>query len=131
MPATCKVIRAGAEYTGRQGLTYLAGLTGATAGSRGISMTLVVMPPGARAKTHLHHGIETAVYVVEGEAQMYFGENLGEHLVANAGDYVYVPAEMPHLVMNRSGAVCRAVVAHTAADDQDGIVMLPDLDNRV
>ena len=128
---TCKVIRSGAEYTGRQGLTYLAGLTGATAGSTGVSMTLVVMPPGARAKTHLHHGIETAVYVVEGVAEMYFGDGLAEYLVANAGDYVYVPAEMPHLVMNRSNAVCRAVVAHTAADDQAGIVMLPQLDARV
>jgi len=128
--ATCKVIRSGAEYTGRQGLTYLAGLTGGTAGSTGISMTLVVMPPGARAKTHLHHGIETAVYVVEGQAEMYFGESLDEHLVANAGDYVYVPPEMPHLVMNRSSTVCRAIVAHTAADDQAGIVMLPELDAR-
>jgi uncharacterized RmlC-like cupin family protein len=62
---------------------------------------------------------------------MYWGEGLAEHLVANAGDYVYVPAEMPHLVMNRSDSVCRAVVAHTAADDQAGIVMLPDLDTRV
>jgi len=25
-------------------------------------------------------------------------------------------------------AVCRAVVAHTSADDQEGIVMLPELD---
>jgi uncharacterized RmlC-like cupin family protein len=41
---------------------------------------------------------------------------------------MYVPADMPHLVMNRSGAVCRAIVAHTAPDDQAGIVMLPELD---
>ncbi len=125
---TCKVVRSGEAYRGRQDLTYLAGLTGATAGSRAICMTMVELPPGARAKTHLHRGIETAVYVIDGEAAMYFGERLGELLVARAGEYVYVPADMPHLVMNRSQAICRAVVAHTAADDQAGIVMLPELD---
>lgn len=125
---TCKVIPSGGAYEGQQGLTYLAGLTGATAGSRAICMTLAVLPPGARAKTHLHRGIETAVYVIDGEAAMYFGERLEELVVGHAGEYMYVPADMPHLVMNRSGAVCRAVVAHTASDDQAGIVMLPDLD---
>src|SRR5262245_42101687 len=124
----CKVIGSGAAYQGQQGLTYLAGLTGATAGSRAICMTLAVLPPGARAKTHLHRGIETAVYVIEGEAAMYFGERLEELLVGRAGEYMYVPADVPHLVMNRSGGVCRAIVAHTAADDQAGIVMLPALD---
>ena len=128
---TCKVIRSGDAYQGRQGLTYLAGLTGATVGSRAICMTLVVLPQGARAKTHLHEGIETAVYVIEGEAEMYFGARLGELLAARAGEYIYIPADMPHLVLNRSDAVCSALVAHTAADDQAGIVMLPELDGVV
>ena len=130
-PPTCKVIRSGGAYKGQQGLDYLAGLTGATAGSLGICMTLVTLPPGARAKTHFHQGIETAVYVIEGETEMYFGERLGERLAARAGEYLYVPAGMPHLVLNRSGAICRAVVAHTSPDDQAGIVMLPELDALV
>ena len=128
---TCKVVRAGDAYVGQQGFTYLAGLTGATAGSRGICMTTVTLPDGARAKAHLHRDIETAVYVIEGEAEMYFGDGLQELLLARAGEYIYIPADMPHLVLNRSGAPCRALVAHTAADDQAGIVLLPDLDTRV
>jgi len=128
---TCVVVRPGEAYQGRQGFTYLAGLTGATAGSRAICMAMVELPDGARAKTHLHRGIETAVYVIEGETEMYFGERLGELLLARAGEYIYIPADMPHLVLNRSGAVCRAIVAHTAADDQEGIVPLPELDALV
>jgi uncharacterized RmlC-like cupin family protein len=128
---TCKVIRSGDSYEGRQGLTYLAGLTGATAGSRAICMMLVTLPPGARAKTHFHEGIETAVYVIEGEAEMFFGERLTERLSARAGEYIYIPADMPHLVLNRASATCRALVAHTAADDQAGIVMMPELDAQV
>lgn len=114
-PPTCKVIRPGDEYQGRQGLTYFAGLTGASAGSRAICMTLVTLPPGARAKTHLHHDIETGAYIVEGEAEMNFGARLGERLVAQAGEYIYIPADMPHLVLNRSGTTCRAIVAHGAS----------------
>ena len=122
------MIPSGDAYMGRQGLTYLGGLTGATAQSSAICMTVVTLPPGARAKTHLHQGIETAVYVFEGEAEMFFGARLAERLVARAGEYLYIPPDTPHRVMNRSDAPCRALVAHTSSDDQAGIVMLPDLD---
>lgn len=127
----CRVIRSGEAYTGRQGFTYRAGLTGASAGSRAICMTVLTLPPGARANTHLHRGIETAVYVIEGEVEMFHGAQLGERLVARADEYVYVPADVAHRVMNRSGASCRAIVAHTAADDQEGIILLPELDALV
>ena len=128
---TCKLIRAGEAYVGQQGFTYIAGLTGATAGARGLCMTVLPLPDGARAKTHLHRGIETAAYIMEGEVDMYYGERLEHFLQARAGEYVYVPADVPHLVLNRSGAPARAVVAHSAAADQEGIVLLPELDGLV
>ena len=128
---TCVLVRSGEAYTGTQGLTYLKGLTCDTAGATGICLSLATLPPGARARTHLHHGIETAVYIIEGEAEMYFGPRLEARLQGGAGDYMYVPAGMPHLVMNRSQATCRAVVAHTAPHDQMGIVLLPELDRLV
>ena len=128
---TCKLIRAGEAYVGQQGFTYIAGLTGATAGARGLCMTVLPLPDGARAKTHLHRGIETAAYIMEGEVDMYYGERLEHFLQARAGEYVYVPADVPHLVLNRWGAQARAVVAHSAADDQEGIVLLPELDGLV
>jgi uncharacterized RmlC-like cupin family protein len=130
-PAGCRVIRSGNAYEGRQGLTYLAGLTGDSVGSAGISMTVLVLPDGARARTHLHRGIETAAYLIEGRAEMFYGDRLQEHVDVSAGDYVYIPPDVPHLVMNRSGASARALVAHTAPSDQDGIVLLPELDHLV
>jgi uncharacterized RmlC-like cupin family protein len=125
---TCRVVSSGDAYLGRQNLGYLTGLTIQTVGARGICMTLANLPPGARAKAHLHRGIETAVYVIDGEAATYFGETLEHVLVARAGEYVYIPADMPHLVVNQSVAPCRALVAHSAGDDQEGIVLLPALD---
>jgi len=128
---TCRVIRPGEPYQGKQGLTYLAGISGESAGSKNISMIIATMPPGARAKAHLHRGIETAIYLIEGEVETWFGPELGEHVVCRAGDYVYISPDLPHLVLNRSDRPCRAVITHTAADDQEGIVLLPELDGRV
>lgn len=127
----CQVVRSGAAYEGKQGLTYLRGLTGETVGSQGISMTVLVLPDGARAKCHLHEGVETAVYVIDGRAEMFSGAKLEEHLECGPGDYVYIPADVAHLVMNRSGGATTALVAHTAASDQDGIVLLPGLDSLI
>jgi uncharacterized RmlC-like cupin family protein len=128
---TCSVVRSGAAYEGKQGLTYLRGLTGETVGSHGISMTVLTLPDGARARTHLHRSVETAVYVIDGRAEMFYGPRLEDHLDCGTGDYVYIPADVPHLVMNRSGAGTTALVAHTAASDQEGIVLLPQLDALV
>jgi uncharacterized RmlC-like cupin family protein len=129
--ATCRVVRSGDPYEGRQGLTYLTGLGGETVGSKAICMKVVVLPDGARAKTHLHRGIETAVYVIEGQAEMFFGNRLEQHVDVAAADYVYIPPDIPHLVLNRSGRQARALVAHAAADDQEGIELLPGLDSLV
>jgi uncharacterized RmlC-like cupin family protein len=124
----CILVRSGNAYVGQQNLTYIAGLTGATAGSRGICMNVATLPPGARAKAHLHHDIETAVYIIEGEASTFFGPTLSDVVIARAGEYVYIPPDVAHVVVNHANAPCRAVVAHTAPDDQAGIVMLPELD---
>jgi uncharacterized RmlC-like cupin family protein len=130
-PPCCRVVAAGDAYVGRQNLNYVAGLTGATAGSRGICMTVATLPPGARAKAHLHREIETAIYVIEGEAATYYGDALEHVAVARGGEYVYIPADLPHLVVNQSSTVCRAVVTHTACDDQTGIELLPHLDRVI
>lgn len=125
---TCRVIASGDAYVGQQNMVYRMGITGATVGARGICMTFATLPPGARTKAHYHREIETAVYVIEGEAYTYFGDTLQEHAIARGGEYVYIPADLPHIVVNHSADVCRAVVAHTASDDQAGIVLLPELD---
>jgi uncharacterized RmlC-like cupin family protein len=131
MEPGARVIRSGATYEGLQGIPFVAGLTAASAGTRAICMTVATIPPGARTKAHRHEKIETAVYVIEGEVEMYWGRQLEHHEVGRSGDYVYVAADTPHVVLNRSATRCVAVVAHSAADDQQGIVLLPELDARV
>jgi uncharacterized RmlC-like cupin family protein len=66
--------------------------------------------------------------VHDGELVTLFGARLQERVVASPGDFVYIPPDVPHLVANLSDAPARALVAHSAPDDQAGIVLLPDLD---
>jgi uncharacterized RmlC-like cupin family protein len=45
-----------------------------------------------------------------------------------AGELAYIPPDVPHLVLNPTDEVTRALVAHTAPDDQAGIELLPELE---
>lgn len=126
---TCAVIHTGQTYTGKQALTYFAGVSADNIGSRRICMHLLTIPPGGRAKAHFHENHETAVYILRGEARMWYGEKLEEHLVASAGEFVYIPAGTPHLPYNSSQTeACTAVIARTDPNEQESIVLLPELD---
>ena len=57
-----------------------------------------------------------------------FGEQLEQSLAARSGDYFFIPGGVPHAPFNASDAPCTFVVAHSASDDQEGIVMRPELD---
>jgi uncharacterized RmlC-like cupin family protein len=125
----CVLVGRSGHYTGAQGLTYAAGLTGVSAGSGGLCMTEAELPPGACSRAHLHRGIETGGYVIEGTLETLWGDRLEESVVARAGEFVYIPPDVPHVVRNPSSEhPARALVAHTAADDQEGIELRPDLD---
>lgn len=123
-----QVLRPDATYVGKQGLTYALGVTGQTAGARGICLTAATMPPGARARAHYHDGIDTVGYIVAGESLILFGEQLEGAVVSRAGEYFFIPAGVPHAPFNRSDVPCTFLVAHSASDDQEGIVMRPELD---
>ena len=62
------------RYDGKQGLSYFEGIAAETVGSKGICMHLLTIPPGGRAKAHLHENHETAIYVLSGEAHTWFGD---------------------------------------------------------
>ena len=126
-----QIVKPGQTYLGKQGVTYGAGASAETVGAEKVCMNVMPMPPGARAKVHYHKGIETIAYVLEGECGVYYGDNLERHLVARAGDHVFCPADVPHAPTNESGKPCTWIVVHSSGSDQDGIVMLPELDAKL
>ncbi|WP_181706152.1 cupin domain-containing protein [Chthonobacter rhizosphaerae] len=129
---TCRVVRAGAAFVGKQALTYTPAISAETVGARGIHMQIVTIPPKARARAHKHASHETAIHVLSGESGMWYGEGLTEHLTAVAGDFLYIPADMPHLPYNASETEpCVAVIARTDPNEQESVVLLPELDGRM
>jgi uncharacterized RmlC-like cupin family protein len=122
------VVRSEEMYRGKQALDYSVGVSAETVGATGICMHLVKLPPGARAKAHLHENHETAIYVISGEVEMLHGENLEHRDVVRAGEYVYIPAGVPHVPFNASGAEAVAVLARTDPHEQESVRLLPELD---
>ena len=121
---SCKVIRGGAAFHGKQGLDYFSGVSAETAGSEGICMHLLVMPPGGKAKPHYHANHETAIFQLEGSTSFYHGPNLENLDVVNQGDFVYIPAGVPHQPFNPTEKPAKALIARTDPKEQESVVLL-------
>ncbi len=127
---TCKVIQSAQTYEGKQALTYFSGISAETTGAQGICMHMLHIAPGQRARAHLHENHETAIYVLQGQAGMWYGENLKEHLTVKAGEYLYIPAGMPHQPYNPSETeTAVAVLARTDPNEQESVVLVPEHDD--
>jgi len=126
---TCRVVSPGPRFTGKQAHVYTPGISAESAGARGIHLQLVTIPSGGRAKAHRHEAHETAIYVLSGESGMWYGDQLEQHLIARAGEFLYIPANMPHLPYNLSTTKdCVAVIARTDPNEQESVVLMPELD---
>ena len=107
---TCKVVRGGEGFLGKQGLNYFSGISAESAKAEAICMHMLVMPPGASAKPHYHESHETAIYMLEGVAEFLHGPNLEFKDRVEAGDYVYIPAGVPHQPYNPTDKPARALI---------------------
>ena len=127
---TCRVVSAAAEFMGKRGHFLAAGISAQSVGALGINLQIAIIPRG-RSNVHKHERHETAVYVLSGESGMWYGERLEQHLVARAGDFLYIPANMPHLPYNMSNTEsCVALIARTDPNEQESVILLPDLENQ-
>jgi uncharacterized RmlC-like cupin family protein len=124
--AECRLIRGGTGFRGKQGLDYFSGVSAESAGANGICMHLLEMPPGVAANPHYHDAHETAIFVLEGSGEMRHGPELEEVMSFQAGDFVYIPAGVPHQPYNPTGSLIRAVLARTDPNEQESVVLLED-----
>jgi uncharacterized RmlC-like cupin family protein len=117
-----QALRPDREVMTRQRLPYFMGISGQTVGARGLSMHIVVIPPGARAEPHKHIGYETGIYVLEGRVRTRWGPLLEHEVLSEAGDFLFVPPGVPHEAINMSATEpARAVVARNDPAEQDKV----------
>lgn len=121
----CRLIRSkGETYHGKQGFDYFAGVSKESAGSEALCMHLLTIPPGTSAKPHYHERHESAIYVLEGEAEMRHGAKLEHVMHIKTGDFVYIPAGVPHQPYNASDKPVTAVISRTDPNEQESVVLL-------
>lgn len=124
------VIRgAGGAVPAEQGSVYSSGVSAETAGAAGLWLGIVSLPPGKRTGAHCHTAHETALYMMSGvEVDLYTGPNLERLDHVRPGDYLFIPAGLPHVATNRSDAAAVFMAARTDPNANESVLMLPDLD---
>lgn len=116
------VIRPTKTTDTKQGLPNFHGISGQNAGAKHISMNKVVIPPGGSAKAHLHKGYETAIYLIKGRVKTLYGKNLEKSVINEDGDFLYIPADLPHKPINLSQTEsAEAIVARTDPNEQESV----------
>jgi uncharacterized RmlC-like cupin family protein len=127
---TCQLVQASEPYQGKQGLVYSPAISATSVGSQHIHMQFLSIPPGGRAKAHKHASHETAIYGLTGHSGMWYGHQLEHHMIVKAGDFLYIPADMPHLPYNPSlTEPCNAIIARTDPNEQESVILLPELES--
>jgi uncharacterized RmlC-like cupin family protein len=105
-----------------QKLPNYVGISELTAGAKGISMNIVVIPPSAEAEPHFHDGFETAIYLLKGTVETSYGENLAKSIVNQAGDFIFIPEGVPHQPRNLSDdEPAIALVSRNDPNEQESV----------
>lgn len=126
------VVRGSVPYTSPQGSRYAPGVSAETTGATSLFLGVVTLPAGERTKAHAHERHESAHYMTSGEeVELWTGPQLGRRDVARPGDYLFIPAGMPHVAVNRSSTPAVFVGARNEATAQESVLLLPELDSLV
>ena len=119
-----RCVRPDSEIMTKQRLPYFVGVSKDTVGAQGISMNLVVIPPGVSPAPHYHNNFETAIYILKGEVKTSFGIDLKETIINREGDFVFIPPGVPHQPFNLSETEpAMAIVSRNDANEQENVVL--------
>lgn len=127
------VVRGVEPYRSEQGTVYAPGVSAETVASKVLFLGLVTLPPGERTKAHIHAHHESAFYLLSGdEVELWSGDRLESREVAHCGDYLFIPANVPHVAVNRSKTEPAVFVGvRNEPTAQESVVMRPELDKTV
>lgn len=88
--------------------------------------------PSGAAEDHVHQHHETALYMMSGEVlELWTGDNLEHREGVRPGDFIYMPADVLHVAVNRGATPAVFIGARHEATAQESLVMRPDMDARV
>jgi len=79
------------------------------------TFAIAVFDAGEGNVEHTHPNCEEIVYVIEGEIEHTLGD---ERTRLGPGDLIVVPRDVPHRLVNTSGAPTRAIIVFSSPDRQ-------------
>jgi uncharacterized RmlC-like cupin family protein len=92
-----------AQRNDHPGMERSVAVSRSTVRSQGIYTAVVRTPPGGSTLVHHHGDCETVVYILQGRARFTWGPTGTEdELIADVGDFVYIPASEVHVEGNVS-----------------------------
>jgi len=126
------ILRPEATRAAAQGMPQFFGISGQTAGAKGLSMNLTAFPPGGKSKPHFHRDFETAIYGISGKIALYHGHALEHRSLIEPGTFCFIPAFLPHVAFNLSDTdPATALSARNDPAEQENVVLAPELDGWV
>ena len=131
-PRKASVVKGGAGYRVEQGSDYEPGVSADTVGSKSLWLGMMTLPPGKRTRAHVHEHHETALYMLSGdEMEMWTGDQLQYRDVVRPGDYIFVPANMLHVAVNRGLQPAVFIGSRNEAATRESVVLRPEMDGKV
>ena len=131
-PRKAFVVKGGTGYRAEQGSDYEPGVSTETVGSKSIWLGMISLPPGKRTRAHVHEFHETALYMLSGaEMELWTGDQLQYRDIVKPGDYIFIPANMLHVAVNRSEQPAMFIGSRNESSAQESVVLHPEMDRKV
>jgi uncharacterized RmlC-like cupin family protein len=118
-----RVVKPGADRETPRGIVGGAEISQTTVGASNIYMGRYRVPPGSRSRPHYHDGCESALYMLTGGIRILWGDHLEQSLELTAGDMLYVPPGVTHVVENTSPAAPADYVVARDSPQEDAVVV--------
>jgi uncharacterized RmlC-like cupin family protein len=118
-----RVVKPGPDRETPRGIVGGAEISQATVGASNIYMGRYRVPPGSRSRPHYHDACESALYMLSGGIRVVWGDRLEQSLELAAGDMLYVPPRVTHIVENVSASEPADYVVARDSPQEDAVVV--------
>jgi uncharacterized RmlC-like cupin family protein len=118
-----RVVKPGPDRETPRGIVGGAEISQATVGGSNIYMGRYRVPPGSRSRPHYHDACESALYMLSGGIRVVWGDRLEQSLELAAGDMLYVPPRVTHIVENVSASEPADYVVARDSPQEDAVVV--------
>ena len=115
-----KVVRRDAKSSDTpetRGMNRMVAISGSRTGSASLWAGTNLIKPGSQTGPHHHGELESIIYVVRGEAHMRWGDRLEWITKAGPGDFLQVPAWVPHQEINAGSEDLHCVLVRSGPEE--------------